>query len=339
MDEIIQNISAAKLDTILQQKVSYQANAWSPLSKELTITETLNLIKSDTYKLQISNLRNLLKIGDQEGYTSHKKNLPAVTFCGSFAAERKKTKIKSYNSIIVIDIDKLNLEELNRVKKCLSDEKLVFAFWESPSQEGIKGLVFLNHTFELTETIIDKAHKGAFKKLSIYFKNNYNIELDVSGSDTTRLCFFSYDPSLTLKTEVNPFKITEADFLSEMEVREKATKLNLTHSGERDILYNPKDKNNPSDRNTMQAIVKYLEKREISITYSYVEWYKVAMAIANSFTFDVGERYFQRLSSFDKNKYDTTNCTNFLINCYESRTGAIKFSTIVFLAVEKGFTI
>jgi hypothetical protein len=89
----------------------------------------------------------------------------------------------------------------------------------------------------------------------------------------------------------------------------------------------------------MQAIVKYLEKREISITYSYVEWYKVAMAIANSFTFDIGERYFQRLSSFDKNKYDTSNCTNFLINCYESRTGAIKFSTIVFLAVEKGFTI
>ena len=61
------------------------------------------------------------------------------------------------------------------------------------------------------------------------------------------------------------------------------------------------------------------------------------MAIANSFTFDIGEGYFQRLSSFDKDKYNPANCKDFLMNCYESRTGAIKFSTIVYLAIEKGY--
>jgi hypothetical protein len=337
MVEIMQNMSAPILDMILRQKVSYQVNAWSPLSSELTIKETLDLIKSDTFKQQISNLRNLIKNGHHEEYASHKKNLAAVTFCGSFASERKKTNLKGYNSVIVLDIDKLDTEELNRIKRCLDDEALVFSFWESPSQGGIKGLVYLHYTFEITEAIIDQAHKGAFKKLSIYFKDKYNIEIDVSGSDTTRLCFFSYDPSLRLKTEANPFIVTKDVISLKNDVQEKSPKLNNIYTGDRDILYNPKDKNNPVDRNTLQAIIKYLEKRNLSITYSYDEWYKTAMAIANSFTFDIGERYFQRLSSLDKDKYNPVNCLDFLMNCYESRTGAIKFSTIVFLAIEKGY--
>ena len=61
------------------------------------------------------------------------------------------------------------------------------------------------------------------------------------------------------------------------------------------------------------------------------------MAIANSFTYEIGEKYFIKLSSFDKTKFNEVNCKNFLLNCYESRNGTVKFSTIVYFANEKGY--
>jgi hypothetical protein len=322
---------------ILNQRVSYQQNAWSSLCKELTIHEALDEIKSDTHKQQVTNLRNLLKSGNKEGYNNHKKNLPAVTFCGTFDGERKKIKLQSYNSVIVLDVDKLGKEEFQQVINCFIKDKFVFALWESPSQEGIKGLVYLQFTFELNETNIDRAHKVAFQKLSVYFKESYNIELDNSGSDTTRLCFFSFDPFLTLKDEIIGFNVDEDANLQIVRTQEKNKSVELVHASNRDALYNPKERNNPGDRFTMQAIIRFLEKRKLSITYSYDEWYKVASAIANTFTFDIGEKYFLKLSSIDKGKYNESNCKNFLLNCYEKRTGAVKFRSIVYFANEKGY--
>jgi hypothetical protein len=61
------------------------------------------------------------------------------------------------------------------------------------------------------------------------------------------------------------------------------------------------------------------------------------MAIANTFTYDIGEKYFLKLSSLDSTKFNEKECKNFLTNCYESRSGSINFSTIVFFANKKGY--
>ena len=98
----------------------------------MTVKEALLEIQSDKHKQQVTYLRNLLQNDKKEEYTSHKRTLPAVTFCGTFDGERKKSKIKNYNSVIVLDIDKLNEEELNRIKDCFQDEPNVFSFWVSP---------------------------------------------------------------------------------------------------------------------------------------------------------------------------------------------------------------
>lgn len=320
-----------------QKRISYQVNTWSSLSKELSIQEALLEIQSSKHKQQVSNLRSLLQNGNKEEYTSHKRTLPAVTFCGTFEGERKKSRIISYNSVIVLDVDKLDEKELNRTKECFQIDQYVFSFWESPSKEGLKGLVSLAYNFELNVDNIDRAHKSAFQKLAIHFKEKYNIELDNSGSDTTRLCFFSYDPAIIIKADVIQFEVNEMDLYPAIELKEKGKTAKLVHSSNQDLLYNPKDRNNPSDRYTMSAIIKCLEKKKLSITNSYEEWYKVAMAIANTFTYEIGEKYFLKLSSLDKTKYNEVNCKNFLLNCYESRNGAVKFSSIVYFANEKGY--
>ena len=324
-------------EEILNKMTSFQINTWSSFSKKMTIKEVLLEIQSDKHKVQVSNLRNLLLNDNKEEYNSHKRTLPAVTFCGTFDGERKKSKIQNYNSLIVLDVDKLNEKELNRIKECFQNEPIVFSFWVSPSKEGLKGLVSLSYNFHLDNENIDRAHKVAFRKLATYFKEKHNIELDNSGSDTTRLCFFSYDPLLKIKEEVIQFEITELDLLSVTVSKEKIKSEKVKFASNKDALFNPLNRNKPSDRYTIAAIIKYLGKKGYSITSSYEEWYKVAMAIANSFTYEIGEKYFIKLSSFDKTKFNEVNCKNFLLNCYESRNGTVKFSTIVYFANEKGY--
>lgn len=321
---------------ILKHKVSYQENTWANLSEEITIQKTLELIKSDIYKSKIESLRTSLENGNKAEYDKHKVKLPAVTFCATFERKRRKEELKKYNSIIVIDIDKLENEELKKVWCFLDKDPLIFTFWKSPSNKGIKGLISIQYKFELNNENLDLAHKSAFKKLSDYFKSNFDIELDKSGSDTTRLCFFSYDNELILKENYQSFEILESDLLVlNTEKKEKTIKVKNVSS--KDSLLNPLNRNNQSDRKTIGAIIKFLERKNSSITTSYENWYKVAMSISNSFTYDIGLNYFKRLSAIDKEKYDETNCANFLQNCYESRNGSIKFNSIIHLANEKGY--
>jgi hypothetical protein len=325
------------LGETLKTKVSFQKNTWSGCSNEMTIHEVLQEIKSDKHKIQVQSLRSLLQNEKREDYNIHKRTLPAVTFCASFDGERKKTKIKAYNSAIVLDVDKLNEEELKRVRECFDNEPFVFAFWESPSKEGVKGLVSLSYKFGLNNDNLDRAHKGAFQKLAAYFHETHKIELDNSGSDTTRLCFFSYDPLIAIKENAVQFEVSERDISPLTEFKGKARNTELKFTSNQDALHNPANRNLPGDRYTISAIIRFLEKKNQSITNSYEEWYKVAMAIANTFTYEVGEKYFIKLSSFDKNKFNEIECKNFLINCYETRSGEIKFRSIVYFANKIGY--
>ena len=322
---------------VLNYSISYQQNAWSPINKELTINDALDQIKSNSLKLQVLRLRQLLKSRNLDEYNNHKRNLPAVTFSGTFNNERKRNSLKSYNSVIILDVDKLEEDEIIKVKDCLLKEESVFAYWHSPSYKGIKGLVNLQYTFQVNEDNLEAAHKGAFKKLSAYFKEKYNIILDISGSDITRLCFLSYDPELVIKDSINKFIVEENELISTTATNNSNKPLKKIYSGNRDKLYNPKDKNNPRDRNTIKSIIRYLERNSLSITYSYEEWYRTALAIVNTFTYDVGEKYFKRLSALDKEKFNEKNCCNFLMNCYERNSGKIKFNTIIYVANKNGY--
>ncbi len=325
------------IQEILKYKVSFQLTIWTPVSKELTIGEVLEEIKSDKYSSQVNNLRQLLNNGNEEGYGIHKKTLPSVTFCATFNEKRKRELLKTYNSLIVIDIDKLSQDEFIRVKQVLKSDEYVFSFWESPSQKGLKGLVSLSYDFALDPSILDKAHKSAFQKLSDYFLNTHQIELDESGSDTTRLCFLSFDPNTLIKETINQFTISEADLIVSKEKVGITKAKGIISKGSKDTLFNPKDKNIPENRKAIQAIIKFLSKRGLSITTTYEEWYRVAYAIANSFTYEIGEKYFLSLCRLDGSKHDETNSINMLHYCYENSADRIKFNSIIYFANQKGY--
>jgi len=325
-------------DTILNEIVSFQKTAFAALSHELSIKDVLRGIKEKRLEYIVSDLRRMLANGDKGLYDLHKKKLPGVTFSGTFNAKRKRNDLKKYNKIIVLDIDKLSSDELERIKKILFADTYVFSFWESPSQNGLKGLIYLN--FEVEITNVDLFHRIAFKKLVDYFQSNFEIELDESGSDTTRLCFLSSDSNIVTKDEVCFFTISQQDIdmystsvKSSISKKEKA----IRRVNKKDALFNAKGKNLPKSRLAIKSIIKFLHKRNLSITEGYDNWYRVAFAISNSFTYDIGEGYFLKLCQQDKEKYNEIECKNLLINCYETTNAEIKFSTIFYYAQELGY--
>lgn len=326
-----------KTTDILNLKVSFQENTWSNISSsEPSINNVLNAIQSDKYKHQITDLRTNLEIDNTAYYNDNKKRLPAVTFSATFTANRIKANVKNYNNLIVIDIDKLSTQEMVTCYNQLLNDDYVFSFWRSPSNKGYKGLVHLLYIDIPGDIDLETKHKSAFKKLSTYFQEKYAIELDKSGSDISRLCFLSYDKNLVIKEKAISFQITNADInFSPKKVGNHAHKIKST--GSRDALFNPLGRNNQYNRKLISDIIRYLTNKNLSITYSYTQWCKVAMAIANSFTYDTGLKYFLKLCKLDVSKYNETHCVNFLNNCYETKNGSVTFASIIHLANEKGY--
>lgn len=328
---------------IISKKVSFQPNAWSSIEKEISIEQVIKDIKRGKYAKEVNKLRLYLNNDEKDKYDIHKKRLPGVTFCGNFNGNRKKELINTYHKLVVLDIDKLDNEELTRVKNMLEYNEYVFTYWVSPSEYGIKGLIYLEYKFEIEKYGIDLAHRYAFEQVTEYFKNNYSIELDISGSDTTRLCFLSYDPNLLFKSAIIPFPVDETNIdtssLFKQPSEPKKEVIKTQYISSKDMLNNPKGKNNQRDRKTLLNIIKFLKKKNISITSSYEDWYRVAYAIANSFTHDIGEKYFLNLCELDGANHYEIQSKNMLLYCYQNSKGNIKFKTIVFLATNKGFKI
>ena len=130
----------------------------------------------------------LIRSGDK----SKKSVLPVVCWSGEFT-ERKDDKIKDHSGIIVLDFDKVNVEE---VKNALSLDEHIYACWISPSGDGIKALVKVSHP---------ERHRDHFRALSSYFVNTYGLELDPTGANESRACYESYDEDIIIKDSCKVF--------------------------------------------------------------------------------------------------------------------------------------
>lgn len=321
----------------LKRTVSLQLNTWSKDLTHKTIEEILNGIQSDHYKKITLNLRKLLK-SDPEKYKAEKLKLNAVTFTASFFQSRKIENIDTYNSLIVIDIDKLNKNSILKVYKHLKTDAYVFSFWKSPSGNGFKGLVPINYHFDISKFDLQEVHKYAFSCLKSYFSDAYDIELDVSGNDIPRLCFLSYDSNLIIKEKINNFMIEEdpqADYIKNS--RSKQEDDFPPQSLEKVKYLNDTNRNNSLYRQEVISILRFLKRNKTSITNSYDDWYRVAMAIANTFDMEEGLKIFRSFSELDKEKYNSINCDIFLRKCYKTSKNKISFNTIKYLASKKGY--
>ncbi|EKT3964525.1 DUF3874 domain-containing protein [Flavobacterium psychrophilum] len=160
----------------------------------LTILEE---IKTGKYKPGIVYLRKSLAENKTEAYNKAKKSLPAFTPSAKFVGGRKLEFLAEYSKCIILDIDKLNEKDLQNAKHLANQSEFTFASFISPSGNGLKILVNINS---------DKAnHKEAFLLVQAHYESILKLEIDKSGKDVTRLCFYSFDENLYLNENATTF--------------------------------------------------------------------------------------------------------------------------------------
>jgi hypothetical protein len=307
-------------------------NMKSSKSNIIPLFQEFGNIKRGKYKDLIVKCRAAIKQNDKELYVSLKNQLPAVTFCGEFSSGRKASDIIKYNNLMILDVDNLDAESMDLIKTQLQKDKYMMALWLSPSALGLKGIVKI-------DSDIDK-HKYVFNALRIYFLENYKIELDRSGSDVSRLCFSSWDENFFYNGDSEIFR----DYLEIEEIKENnfstKEKKNLALRKNANVT---EGFNKSKDTKIIREIIKFLEKKDVSITSSYDEWVKVALGISYTFSYDVGEKYFLKICSLDKEKHSEDQSIMLLRYCYNKRdynsSNSISIGTIIYFAKLKGFII
>ena len=173
-----------------------------------TIPTILEEIKTGKYKPGIIYLRKSLAEKKEEAYNKAKKSLPAFTPSGKFIGGRKLEFLTEYSNFIILDIDKLSATDLQNAKHLANQSEFTFASFISPSGNGLKILVKID---------TPKAeHKETFLKVQAHYEEMLKLEIDKSGKDLTRLCFYSWDENLYHNPDAKTF-VT----LSEVEMPDK----------------------------------------------------------------------------------------------------------------------
>ncbi|KAB5484500.1 BT4734/BF3469 family protein [Flagellimonas hadalis] len=310
--------------------VSKFDNIYSKRAIQSELMGELLDIKKGKYKNIIEKCRYFTSKNNYDSYNSLKIKLPLVTFCGTFVNGRKLEHLVQYNNLMILDVDHIEAKDIFKFKREIESDKYTFAVWLSPSGEGLKALVRIDSSPE--------EHRASFQAIKNYYKLNYNIELDNSGSDVTRLCFVSWDENLYHNNNSEVFTDKFNPIIERKNNRIKTTRKNvsLTKSA-----YATEGLNKREHRRIIGQIIKYLKRKELSITNTFDEWFRVAVAIAATFSYDLGEKYYLQLCELDKDKHDEIESKNILQYCYNNRKldlpSTISFGTIIFYAKEKGF--
>lgn len=254
-----------------------------------------------------------------------------------------------YNNLIVIDIDHLSNEQIDRIGEQLQIDSYVAAFWKSPSGNGYKGLIHLLYDRQHENINIRDKHKVAYDALREYMLATYNIELDSSGSDPTRLCFMSYDSDLLIKDFAEDF-VVSVDNLQCNSSQPHANNIqenNIEHE-----LFTFKGYNwnkligqkwdhqdYKLNKQTIYSILRKMKRKKISITSTYEDWVKVAHAIANSMHPAVGKNVFMQMCELDGVDHNPAKSERLIYDAYCRNNGNVHFETIIYLAKQKGVIV
>lgn len=186
-----------RLDSVegISSLISYYGNCTEKKSTQITLTELFNKIqKGEGTKQIIQILRNST---DKNEIDLNKKKLPAVTISGVFGESRKKDFIKNHTGLIQIDLDKI--KDIDSVINQLEKDKYSLAVFKSPTGTGIKIIVRINSDI--------KQHEKNFIELEKYYFKNYNLQIDKSCKDVTRLMYLSYDENLFVNENAELFNL------------------------------------------------------------------------------------------------------------------------------------
>lgn len=237
--------------------ISFYQNVYERKSlKSFMIDEILHDIKDGRWQnefLRVSAEKN------KEERTELKKKVPCFTGSGTFNDGREDKDIRDHSGFIICDIDEV--DNINETKTILSNDKYVYAVFTSISGKGVCFVVKID----------GKKHAEAFDGLMEYYYNNYELRIDTSCRNVSRLRFVSFDPFLYHNPSSEKFK--------EYVVRPKISKKESSY------LF------------VGSQFEKIIQNITSDICGSYTGWFEVGCAIASKYG-EGGLKYFEHISQY-----------------------------------------
>jgi len=274
---------------------------FNQVEANLDISVILEQIRSGKYKARIQALRELLRQGKTDEYSSAKRSLPAFTPSGLFEGGRKLEFFKEYSGLIILDIDKLSLENLIATRTRVEEIPNTYACFISPSGNGLKILVKVFSRPVYHKVVFNQVN--AFYEEQLRTNDQYGtVEIDPSGKDITRLCFVSWDEMLYLNPSAAIFK----PYINMVE-------------------------------DDIEKLVAQIESKRVDLTANYDDWVKIGFALVDAIG-EEGRSYFHRLSQFYPN-YNHQECDEQYDKCLQSKNSGITLATLYYFARDSGMDI
>ena len=228
-----------------------------------------------------------------------KEMLPCITASGVFSV-RKLDSLIEHSGLICIDIDaKENptINDFEYLRDQISNISNVAYCSLSASGHGVFCLIPIRYP---------ERHKEHFNALKLDFLK-YNIVIDISCSDVSRLRISSYDEQSY--TNLNAVIYTN---LVELEGRKKENFFERGKLDRSEVSHDSSD-----SRSKILSVVAVIEKSNIDITGNYAQWFQIGCAIANEFGED-GRSIFHSIS-FAYSKYSPVKTDTQFDRCIESK--------------------
>lgn len=151
-----------------------------------TLEQLIQAIQGNHFKDQVARIRLMAAKDKGQQASNLKKQLPGFTVSGHFDGGRTLEHLVEYTHFIVLDFDKLEPAQLEKLKTESRQDRFSVAGFTSPSGNGYKIIVQVDSEVG--------NHTEAFQQVCSWFCDNHGLEIDRSGKDVTRLCFLSHDP-------------------------------------------------------------------------------------------------------------------------------------------------
>lgn len=253
--------------------VTFYNNAFGSESVEVELNDILRAIRSQKWKEKVKKYRSMIPDGKTKESDQYKRsNIPGVTVSGTFPNNRKANELGDHSGFIAMDFDNVSLD----IRDELYADDYTYAGFVSVGGGGICIIV----------KIEPSKHIDAFRALEHYYFTKYNLQVDQSCKDVSRLRFVSCDSEMAVNPDAKQFK----NYLPKPKGRK------------------PKIKPVASTDDDVEMVLSQIEAKKVDLTADYDSWIQMGMSIAGKYgQSQQGINTFQRVSQFHSD-YDPEKC-------------------------------
>jgi len=200
-----------------------------------------------------------------------KKNLPYVVFnCIKKDQEEnyiRKTDNLEYADVIILDYDNIPINEVEEVKKRITQDSEVYICFITPSGKGLRVLLLLE------KKISDLQEFRKIYSLIANAKDNlYRLQHDKACSDPLRTSYISYDPDIYYNTKPSLVKVESLPAEEKNDRKSKVKKPSNEKTNSREVVKEPEYSNSE-----IEDVIDFLTV-EVA---DYNIWMRICFALCN----------------------------------------------------------